>query len=273
MTSETLEETPTEAMRRVLTEADSDGEKYLINPPAEFLFALATVGKDVEELPTINIVGKTEALRQLRQDFLMGSRLSTLMADDHVRLREQDLGDETPMLVGEGELYALALIEDIAAAIRTDDPEFVERVRNSCELLWDNAAEYVVRTPPLEELLVSMETTLGPDFRDGFETSLDVAAGLRDRTEFHEVRAALVVAAYNEILHYDVSKWGEDSGLASTASFSRHKSALEDNGVLDTEKEPVQMGRPRQRLMLTEKYREMAAENGVNKVLARTAMM
>ncbi|MFB6175911.1 MAG: DUF5821 family protein, partial [Halobaculum sp.] len=117
----------------------------------------------------------------------------------------------------------------------------------------------------------SIETDLGPEFERGFEASLDVAQGLRDRTKFHEVKAALVVAAHGELLHYDVSKWGEDSGLASTASFSRHKSQLEDEDVIETEKQPVEMGRPRQRLKLTEEYRQIAAEEGIEKVIARVA--
>ncbi|MFB6184704.1 MAG: DUF5821 family protein, partial [Haloarculaceae archaeon] len=48
----------------------------------------------------------------------------------------------------------------------------------------------------------------------------------------------------------DISKWGEDIGLASKATFSRTKTKLEDMGLIDTEKVPIDVGRPRLRLML-----------------------
>ena len=61
---------------------------------------------------------------------------------------------------------------------------------------------------------------------------------------------SLLVAAKNEALLYDISKWGEDVGIASKATFSRTKTKLEDMGLLDTEKVPIDVGRPRLRLML-----------------------
>jgi hypothetical protein len=51
-------------------------------------------------------------------------------------------------------------------------------------------------------------------------------------------------------LLYDISKWGEDVGLASKATFSRTKTDLEEAGVVATEKVPIEVGRPRLRLRL-----------------------
>jgi DNA-binding MarR family transcriptional regulator len=61
---------------------------------------------------------------------------------------------------------------------------------------------------------------------------------------------SLLVAGKNGELLYDISKWGEDVGVASKATFSRTKTRLEDNGLLDTEKVPIDVGRPRLRLLL-----------------------
>ncbi|PHQ46924.1 hypothetical protein DJ68_04650, partial [Halorubrum sp. C3] len=65
-----------------------------------------------------------------------------------------------------------------------------------------------------------------------------------------EVTVSLLVAAKNDVLLYDISKWGEDVGIASKATFSRTKTRLEDLGVIDTEKVPIDVGRPRLRLKL-----------------------
>ena len=60
----------------------------------------------------------------------------------------------------------------------------------------------------------------------------------------------LLAAARNEQLLYDVSRWGEEVGLASKATFSRTKTALENAGLVGTEKVPIDVGRPRLRLTL-----------------------
>jgi len=72
---------------------------------------------------------------------------------------------------------------------------------------------------------------------------------------------SLLVAAKNEVLLYDISKWGEDVGIASKATFSRTKTKLEDNGLIATEKVPIDVGRPRLRLQLgDDRLREASAD-------------
>jgi predicted transcriptional regulator len=75
------------------------------------------------------------------------------------------------------------------------------------------------------------------------------------------VTISLLVAARNEVLLYDISKWGEDIGIASKATFSRTKTRLEDLGLIDTEKVPIDVGRPRLRLKLgDDRLREADAD-------------
>uniref|UniRef100_UPI000A78D6B4 transcriptional regulator TbsP domain-containing protein n=1 Tax=Halococcus thailandensis TaxID=335952 RepID=UPI000A78D6B4 len=60
---------------------------------------------------------------------------------------------------------------------------------------------------------------------------------------------------------YDISRWGEDAGVASKATFSRKKTQLEEQGLLETEKVPIDVGRPRLRLLLgEERLREADAD-------------
>lgn len=66
------------------------------------------------------------------------------------------------------------------------------------------------------------------------------------------VSVALVAAAQSGALSYDLGKWAEETGVASKATISRRKTTLETNGVIYTEKVPVEVGRPRQRLLLAE---------------------
>jgi hypothetical protein len=269
VTTKIHSDAPTETMRRVLTETAGESVRYLVNPTAEYLFALTIVGNRSDELEPVRVLGRREVVRQLRQDFTVGSRMSNLVDDDLVAIREGELDDETPMLVADNSVHTLVLLEETAGSVPSRDPAFVTEVFDACDQRWAAAEPYSIRIPPLRSLRVSMTARLGDPFRDGFETALDVAETLRDRTEFHPVRAAIVVAASERLLHYDLSKWGEDSGLASTASFSRHKTDLEDENVITTEKEPVEMGRPRQRLLLTDEYRRLLEDEGLTTVIER----
>jgi predicted transcriptional regulator len=76
-----------------------------------------------------------------------------------------------------------------------------------------------------------------------------------------EVGLSLLVAAKHEQLLYDISRWGEDTGVASKATFSRTKTHLEEQGLIETEKVPIDVGRPRLRLILgNERLREAGTE-------------
>jgi len=70
----------------------------------------------------------------------------------------------------------------------------------------------------------------------------------------NEVDTVLLVAAANEVLPYDLSRWAEDIQFCSGVTLSRNKSELVDLNVVTTEKVPMDVGRPRQRLLLTEAY-------------------
>lgn len=90
---------------------------------------------------------------------------------------------------------------------------------------------------------------MGPDAVDDFDTVLESLTTARgDGDGLDEVTISLLVAAKNEELLYDISKWGEDVGIASKATFSRAKTTLEEMGLIDTEKVPIDVGRPRLRL-------------------------
>jgi hypothetical protein len=95
----------------------------------------------------------------------------------------------------------------------------------------------------------SLEAEIGEGTAADFDSVLSSLATARgDGDGLDEVTISLLVAAKNEELLYDISKWGEDVGIASKATFSRTKTDLEDLGLLDTEKVPIDVGRPRLRL-------------------------
>jgi hypothetical protein len=264
--------TPTGVVRELLTAADAESEQFLLNPVPDVLAALAFVGNEIESVPKIRVLARHETLVWLRKNFPVASRMQNLVDDGSVEIRDTNLDNETQTLVGERGISTLVLVEDVSRYVRTEASELAATVRDSCEAMWDDGDPYSLRTPPLRAVLHTGEERFGESFREGFEASLTTVEDRSDPTDLHEVRLALLLAADGEHLHYDVSKWGETVGLASTASFSRHKTSLEELGVIDTEKVSVEIGRPRQRLRLTEKYRAMADEDGIDAVAAEVAV-
>jgi len=96
-----------------------------------------------------------------------------------------------------------------------------------------------------------MAAEIGEATREDFDAVLAAMDSARGADgEVDEVTVALLVAAKNDVLLYDISKWGGDVGIASKATFSRTKTRLEDLGIIDTEKVPIDVGRPRLRLKL-----------------------
>lgn len=264
---------PTEVVGELLQEADADSEYYLVDPPWQYVSALAEAGTefDESELPTLQLVAQRETLVSLRQSFVAASRAANLVEAGTLGVRERNGGGDTPTIVGDERVYAPLLMDGTGAAIAARSGSYVEHAADAATEVWESGESFSLRTPALDRLRSTMETDLGETVRADFDNGLSTVAGQRDSESFEAVTAAVVVAAANDILHYDLSRWGEEVGLASKATFSRRKGELEDLDVVTTEKVPVEMGRPRQRLQLTNEYREMLAEHGVDELVARLA--
>lgn len=268
---EATREEPEAIVRRILTEASSDAVYYVVDPSWDYVFALALIGNEVEELPEVRLMAERDTLLNLRQSFPAGSRAANLVESGRLTIREREPSQDTPLIVGEGRVHAPLLLDGVGTAFTGDGGSFTDHAGDVCAAEWEAATEFSLRTPALQRVTTTMEADLGESLRTDFEASLSRATAQRDTSSFEEVLAALVVGAKNETLHYDLCKWGEDIGLASKATFSRRKGELEELGVVTTEKVPVQMGRPRQRLGLTEEYAAVLEEHGVDELVSRIA--
>jgi hypothetical protein len=250
MPSNLLETETEELFREAL--ADQTGEVYLVDPSARVLRALVALGADAE-LPTVNVVADNRLLKDVMGDFLVAGDAADLVADGTLTLRELDEDVDNTLLVAEDALYAVVTATDAVGALAAAEDDFLGDAYETYAALWERSEPFNLRTPPLSRVRETMEEQIGEAVRDDFDTvlaSLDAARG--DGDGLDEVTISLLVAAKNEALLYDISKWGEDVGIASKATFSRTKTRLEDMGIIDTEKVPIDVGRPRLRLKFAE---------------------
>jgi hypothetical protein len=201
----------------------------------------------------VSVLTDEEMARGVRNTFLIASRVVDLVEAGTLEIRVGS--PESPfstVLLGTATVRSVAAIGDGAVTeLRAEaDGDFVETAREEFRDRWADAESLTVRTPPYSRMLESLGERLGESMRDDIERLFEVSAGPRGGRDVRPVRASLLVGAKNEVQFYELGLWGESEGVASRAKFSREKQTLEEAGLLETEKVPTDVGRPRQRLVL-----------------------
>ena len=228
------------------------GEIFVVNPSGETVEALVAVAESASDIPTVNLLADESVLKDVMDDFIVASNAADLITRGHLEVRT--LGEkstENALLITPDSVLALVTAGDQVGALATDDQTFVDTATNTYRGAFEDAPAFRLRTPPLSSVRSTLSEGIGDAAQADFDTvlsSLSTARG--DGDGLDEVTISLLVAAKNEVLLYDISKWGEDVGIASKATFSRTKTKLEELGLIDTEKVPIDVGRPRLRLKL-----------------------
>jgi hypothetical protein len=247
MRSNLLEQTVADVLAESLGEAE--GELFVVNPGHGTVEELVNVMGEIDT-PTVRLIAAERTLKDVMGDFLVASTAADLVDGSTLEMRTHET-DSNTLLVTEESVVAIVEAGDRVAGLVTDDEEFIESAYEMYSELWEESEPFGLRTPAISRVRTSLESDIGPETATDFGSvlaSLETARG--DGEGLDEVTISLLVAAKNRELLYDISKWGEDVGIASKATFSRTKTKLEDLGLIDTEKVPIDVGRPRLRLML-----------------------
>ena len=258
--SNSVETTSTDVLRTFLEE--ESGEILAVGFTEEATEGLIEVLTEMDDPPMMRLLARESVLKWLRSDFLLASATADLIAADTLSVRTTDEPFENILLVSTESVASIIPAGGRVAGLVSDDVEFVETVSERWASVWETAEEFALRTPARSLVHESLVAEFGPDVESDFRTmlgALDTARG--DGSGLDEVVVSLLAAAKHEELLYDISKWGEDTGVASKATFSRKKTQLEEHGLIATEKVPIDVGRPRLRLLLgDERLREADAD-------------
>ena len=233
---------------------ESTGDLLVVDPTRSTLEALIEVASDADRSPpALRVLAAESTLKSTLADFLLGSRAADLIEAGTLSIRTLTSHPTNSLLLTDETVLATVTAGDRIAGLTTADAAFVSSAREHYEARWDAADRYGLRTPPLSRVRSTLADEIGPATRGDFDAVLDSLETARgDGEGLDEVTISLLVAARNEVLLYDISKWGEDVGIASKATFSRTKTRLEEAGLITTEKVPIDVGRPRLRLTLGE---------------------
>jgi len=239
-----------EILRTVVDEAPES--VLVVNPSRDAIEELINVATQHDgDLPTLRMLAESGTLKDVMEDFIVASNAADLVDAGTLELRTTDDVPSNSLLVTDEVVIALVTADDRVGGLTADDEEFVAEAYDSYSEQFEEASEFSLRTPPLSRVRDTLGEEISPDAQQDFDevlSSMETARG--DGDGLDEVTISLLVAAKNEALLYDISKWGEDVGIASKATFSRTKTKLEDMGLIGTEKVPIDVGRPRLRLKL-----------------------
>ena len=239
-----------EILRTVIDDAPET--LLVVNPSRDTIEELINVATAYDgDLPSLRMLAQEGTLKNVMEDFIVASNAADLIDAGNLSLRTTDEVPSNSLLVTDEVVVALVTAADHVGGLTAADETFVSEAYESYNDQWESADEFSLRTPPITRVRETLGEEISPDAQQDFDevlSSMETARG--DGDGLDEVTISLLVAAKNEALLYDISKWGEDVGIASKATFSRTKTKLEDMGLIGTEKVPIDVGRPRLRLKL-----------------------
>jgi hypothetical protein len=227
---------------------DVTGEVLAIGPSTAVIDGLVTVLTEHDDAPTVRLLAAESVLKDAVDEFTDASIIADLIADETLVLRTTTERLDGPLLLTDERVISLVTTHERTAGLATDDTSFVDAAREEYTDRWADAEPFTLRTPPLSRVQESLEREFGTELAADFER-MRIALAETDG-DLDEVDISLLAAARNEALLYDISTWGEGVGVASRATFSRKKTRLEEGNLIDTEKVPIDVGRPRLRLLL-----------------------
>ena len=228
------------------------GSVLIINPALDVFQTVMQGATEFDsELPNLQVLADPDILKTSFEDFILASQVSDLIDQGELELRTTTDIARSSLLVSDDEVLTVITLDDELTGLRSADNELVENFRSTFSDDWEDGKAFSLRTPPLSRIQETLSEEFGDDVEEDFMMVVDSADTIPgEDDDLDEVAIALLVAANNKILLYDISKWGEDTGIASKATFSRTKTRLEDRGLIETEKVPIDVGRPRLRLLL-----------------------
>lgn len=250
MTENRYGERPETVLKTVLsTAADS---ALLVDPTVELLDGIVTVLSETPEVITeLRVLARASVLKTVRDDFLIASRVADLVDRGTVELRVAPDSLQSTLVISDLSMSALVSNDGQLTALTSDDETFLADSLTDYDAQYEAGEAFSLRTPGRTQLLETIDTEFGSAMREDVQavlTAVDAVTG--DPDHLGIVQIVLLLAAKHEQLLYDLGRWSEDVGLASKATLSRTKTDLEDAGLLTTEKVPIDVGRPRMRLLL-----------------------
>jgi hypothetical protein len=258
-----------ETLEAVFEESTEElGDDIIVGYPDESLvIALARI-LEAGMNRQVRILMGPASVQSMSDNFFTLSKLSELSAKGFdIRLSSSA---QSPGVTDGDQVVVPVDTPDRAVGFVDSDEEFVESLTTAYENSWSRSTPYDPDVPPLSTLLERLATNTSEELAADFESVLSAKDSLGAWNDgVSVVSLSLLLAARHEALLYDLSEWGERTGLASKATFSRTKIQLEEENLINTQSVPIDVGRPRLKLLLNEQELESADPESVVEIARR----
>lgn len=247
--------------------AATDREVVLLDPGPRFLQRAVGAYRDIygsEDGPTMTVLAERGVVQSTLDTYASRSRAAQLASDELLSLRTLSPVDPAghPALVTDDAVFGYV---DGGALVGAEAPDLAAAVRSELDRQWSDATPWRFRTPGVEDVAAALEREFGADVAADYRR-LAVLQGV-DSLPHREFSLLVLLGARWELSAYRLGTLAEDTGFASKASTSRAKTGLEDAGVVTTSAIPIDTGRPRQRLHLTDTFSDHSPEGLLEAVL------
>lgn len=190
-------------------------------------------------------------VRQVKQTFPLNSRLASLIQQKNLQIYSSSTTPLPTIILTDTIFHHLLRVGSVGVFVDGSESKTITTLKTEFDHIVDQSTPIELDILDIGTLLDRLEKTVDTETRREFERLLR-AAQLENLGALDEISVALIAAAQSGALLNDLGKWAEDVGFASKATFSRRKKKLEEQGVIYTEKVPIEIGRPKQRLKLAE---------------------
>jgi len=208
---------------------------------------------DAEHFEVVIPEGKA---RDVRLDFPLNARISELVAQDKLSIYASEVTPLPTIILDGSQVYTLVQLGRIEQFAESTDEDLQTKLNAEFVRITESADMVNPDILAWSELLGQLEEIVDADTKHEFERLIE-AARIENLNALDDISVAIVAAAHSGALLNDLSTWAEEVGLASAATFSRRKKNLEDAGIIYTEKVPIEIGRPKQRLKLSNTVSEV----------------
>lgn len=244
---------------QILKEAisNSSGHIIAVNPAKVGARQIVQEILESKSWTPVKVFATKDALEASLSEFLIASRTADLINNGQLEIAYLDAENETELLISK-EKVTIPISENAFTVVTASEDNTVGELYEEFNHRFESATQHKPRTPALVSIQESLADEVGQSVRADLESVLDSEVALTGESDsLNIVELMVLLAARNRAENYTISKWGEDVGIASRATFSRTKKSLEEGGLIATEKIPQKIGRPRLRLLLaTEELKE-----------------
>jgi len=240
-----------------LWEFDSDEVKLVVSDTELILKAVDYLWTD-DAVHFDLFIPESEA-RNVRLNFPLNAQISELVAQDRLSIYSSDTTPFSTIILDGSDIHTLVQFGQTEAFATLSNDELQTKLDAEFRRISESAELVTPDILPWSELLTRLEEIVDSETRQEFKRLIE-AARIENVGALDDISVAIVAAAHSGALLNDLSKWAEEVGLASTATFSRRKQNLEESGIIYTEKVPIKVGRPKLRLRLSDAVREVEVQ-------------